>query len=895
MPDERRPDPDQILQGIKKLEEKRLRGRLKVFFGMCPGVGKTFSMLEAAKEQQNSGVKVVVGLVETHDRPETKRILQGLTVLPRKKIEYRGTVTEEMDLDLLLQQKPELVVVDELAHTNAPGLRHPKRYQDVEELLNAGINVYSTLNVQHIESRADLVYQITSVPVRETVPDSFLQLADQIELIDLTPDDLLKRMSQGNVYMGERAERAAKGFFKEENLSALRELALRFTAEKVDDQLREQMTAKRILGPWNTNERLMVAISQSPYSARLIRSTRRMAFNLEAPWIALYVDTGQTLSTEDHEMLVKNMALAKELGAELITTRDSHVSDALKRIASEKNVTQLVMGRPDRRMFRDALSRGTILDQLVRETSEIDIHIIRQERKPVYRGFHLRLPEFSSNISSYLNTLWFLLFISMANFQVLPFIGYKSVGFVYLMAVLIVSNFTSLGPILFAAFFSTLAWDYLFIPPQFTFYIRSGEDIMMCVTFFAVAIVAGLLARRIRRQESDLIQREQRANILYDFGRELNEAKGARSIAMKAGKIVERIFSSSVAILLTNEQGELIKEPLNYCDKVFSDKDLAVADWSFKNRKKAGWRTETLFSSRCLCLPLMGLVEPIGVLVLFPVENKSLSLDQENLLDTIASHLAIALEREGLQGRARDAEILKKSEKLHQALLNSVSHELRTPLTAIVGASTALSDAATVADPAKKSALVDDLMLSTMRLNRIVENLLDMSRINSGALSLKKDIFELNDFLRSVLQTVTKLASQHKIHFQAGEDAIIFGDDRLLEHAVFNLLSNAIQYSPIGSEIKVELESNAEQVFIHVQDEGPGIPIEAQEKIFDRFYRIPGTPAGGTGLGLSIVKAIVEASGGRVMIKNRNDRGGSVFTIQLPRHKLPADFGERSE
>ncbi|RYZ96314.1 MAG: two-component sensor histidine kinase, partial [Proteobacteria bacterium] len=421
------PNPDDLLKGVQRLEQTD--GRLRVFFGMAPGVGKTFAMLKAAKEREAAGAKVLVGIVETHGRAETESLAQGLETLPRQRYEYRGTEIFDLPLDRILGLKPDLVLVDELAHSNPPGARHAKRYQDIEELLRAGIDVYTSLNVQHVESRADLVHQITGVPVRETVPDSFLTRAEQVELIDISPPELLKRLAEGKVYLGDRAERAAQNFFKIEQLTALRELALRLTAEKVDTELRDHRTMKGIKSTWNTNERLLVALSHSPYSARLVRATRRMAYNLEAPWTALYVDRGETLEPDDRATLEKNLALAKELGAEVIMTRDTDISVALKRVAEERNVTQIVMGRPDRRFFADLFSRGTILERLVRETSEIDVHVMRQDRKPRFRGFAPKIPELQTGFIPYWNTFWFLAAFTALSYAIAEAIGYQAVGF----------------------------------------------------------------------------------------------------------------------------------------------------------------------------------------------------------------------------------------------------------------------------------------------------------------------------------------------------------------------------------------------------------------------------------------------------------------------------------
>jgi len=882
-----RPNPDDLLKDILKADEKSARGRLRVFFGMCPGVGKTFAMLEAAKEKSAAGFDVVIGVVETHGRQETAALIEGLETIPRRRIDYKSTSLEEMDIDAILARAPDIVLIDELAHTNAPGSRHNKRYQDVQEVLLAGIDVYTTLNVQHIESRADSVYQITGVPVQEKLPDSFLEMADQIELIDLSPEVLLQRLSEGKVYLGERAVLAAENFFRIENIIALRELALRFTAEIVDDQLRSQRVLKQVQGIWNTNERLMVAVSFSPYSPRLIRAARRMAYNLEAPWIALYVDNGEEISAEDQRRLRKNLALAEELGAEIVHTRDTSVSAALRRVALEKNVTQIIIGRPDKRFIRDLVAQGTILDQLVRETSEIDIHVIRQERKPKYRGFHVHMPKMNAGFFSYWFTLWFLVAVSFGSYALLSIVGYRAVGFIFLAAVLAVGTMATFGPILFAASLSALIWNYFFIPPRFTFAIKEPEDLMNFFTLFLVAFVAGYLTSRIKKQEKDLSERAHRAAVLYEFSRRIGEAKSLAELADLTAASVSQVFGFDAAIFMKRAPGLLKDKPENQPNISVEAKDFAVATWTLQNRKRAGWGTETLSSSKCMSVPLLGRSGIIGVLLLWPRKVDQLTLDQENLIETFATNAAIGIEREMFESKAKETEVLEASERLHQALLSSVSHELRTPLTSIIGNATTLKNIDDLNRTSEREAVLADIVDSSERLNRVVENLLDMTRISSGALKVKTELFELSDFVASTLQRAQAITKGHRLKVNHdGSELFVNGDDRLLEHVLINLLANACAYSPKGSEIEVEIQKRNDQAFVSVIDEGPGLKEEEFSKIFERFYRAPGTPTGGTGLGLSIAKSLIEAQHGHIEARNRADQKGCVFTFSLPLVKL---------
>lgn len=881
-----KPNPDALLKAVHREEIQGSRGRLRIFLGMCPGVGKTYSMLEAAKERQREEVNVLIGIVETHGRKDTETLLQGMKVANRKRLEYRGKLFEELNIEEILKLKPELVVVDELAHTNIPGSLHPKRYQDVEQLLEAGIEVYTTVNVQHIESRIDLVKQITGVSVQETVPDSFFELADQVELIDLPPKELLKRLREGKVYLGEMAERAAQSFFKEEHLLALRELSLRFTAEVVDDELHNQMVKKKIAGPWQTQEKLLVAISHSPYSKRLIRAARRKAFNQEAAWIALYIDSGETLSNEDKDTLKQNIDLALELGAELVTVRDSDIPSAIKRIAEEKNVTQIIMGRPDRRPFRDLMKGGTLLEQLVRETSEIDVHVLRQPRRPRYnKGFRLRIPSLFGSPVQYSNTIWFLGTLTVIGVGLNPYIGYQAVGFLYLAGILLLASIADRGPVFLGAVASTFLWNYLFIPPRFTFYIRQPSDVMMCIAYFAVAITGSLLTTKIRKQAKELRVRVQRTDLLYGFTKEIAALGDLSSILRTTARFIESTTESNCALMLRNENGELETTHHTPSGHPINTKDLAVANWVNSNGKMAGVGTATLSGTEAFCLPLNGKNGIVGVLLFIPKEKGSLTIEQEALLESVAAASAIALERHLLQETAKKVEVFEESEKLYETILDSVSHELRTPITAIIGASSALQDPKTAGNSESRQTLSEDVIRSAVRLNEVVENLLDMSRLSSGKLELRKGIVELSEVVReSVALWNRNQNPSHEIQIRAEENLYSNIDSRMFEHVLINLLRNACMYSPPNSPITVKVAKDTidNLVLIEVEDEGKGIEEGNLERIFEKFFRLKGSGSGGVGLGLSIVKGIVEAHGGTVKAMRKFPGPGTRFQIRLP-------------
>jgi len=885
-----RPDPDSLLRAISKEEIKAKSASLRIFLGMSAGVGKTYAMLRAAQARQKEGLDIVIGVVETHGRSETMALAESLPIIPRKKIEYKGVTIQEMDLDAILSKKPKIVLVDELAHTNAPGSRHHKRYQDVLELLSAGIDVYTTVNVQHLESRKDLVEQITGAPIRETVPDSILERASQVELIDITPNDLLRRLKEGKVYLGEKAEQAAQNFFKPDSLTALREIALRVTAERVDQELQQYQELKQTSGPWQTNERLMVAVSHSPYSERVIRATRRLAYNLEAPWIAVHVDTGIQLNDADQAQLTKNISLARELKAEIITTTGTDLPSAIRRIARQKNVTQVVVGRPTKRLIRDIVEGGTLLDRLVRESFEIDVHVIRQDGVPNYKPPLIAKIEHFSSPMTYWNGFWFLFGISLVGGLIEPLIGYRAVGFIFLMGVLGVGLLSTIGPTVFVALSSAVIWDYFFIPPRFTFVIREPADIILILIYLLAALVTGYLTSRIRSHERILREREDRTNALFEVSQDIANSRNKDEFLSKINTRIGRLLDGECGVILVSQEGKLLTNKIKHYSPqpVLSEKENAVAIWAFESGKMAGWSTETLSESNALYIPLKAPDQTVGVLVYRPRTKRKLNLDQENILYSIANQLAVSLERHFFEKRLRESDKLKESEKIHQTLLNSISHEMRTPLTTVMGTATALQDEANSKNPKYVRDLADQLLEAGDRLNRVIENLLDMSRLNSGVLALNLEWHDINDLVGVTLKKLGNNLNQHEVVIDIPKELpLIMMDFKLMEHALANLLINASNYSPKGKDIRISA-SKADRVFkLVVEDHGPGIPEDLLESVFEKFYRVPGTPTGGVGLGLSIVKSIAEIHKGSVSAANRSE-GGARFTLELPLIDAPS-------
>ncbi|MCX6956252.1 MAG: sensor histidine kinase KdpD [Verrucomicrobia bacterium] len=877
---ELRPDPDALLASLHRDEARARRGRLKVFFGMCPGVGKTYAMLRAAQQELREGTDLVVGLVETHGRAETEALLAGLPVLPRKLISHRGTQLSELDLEAVLARRPRLVLVDEFAHTNAPGSRHPKRYQDVIELLDAGLDVFTTLNVQHLESRADAVRQITGAAVHETVPDSVFELADQIELIDLPPEALLERLREGKVYLGDRAAAAAEGFFKDAHLTALRELALRFVAERVDKRLREL----RALGPvktvWRSGERLLVAVGPSPSSTQLVRWTRRMAAAQGAAWLAVSVESSRPLAAEDQRRLEKNLTLARELGAEVVVTHDDHIADALIRVALQNNATQIVVGQSRSPRWLDALRGGSLVDRLLRRCGPIDLYVVPAERAAENPRTWLDLrPAAASPAREYGEVAGVLAALTLAGWFIVPYTGYISVGLLYLLAVIALSLRVGRWPVLAAGVVSALTWNFLFIPPLFTFVIGKFEDGMMFATYFAVALITGQLTARIRAAQRHERLREDRATALFHLTQALSAARTLDDAVFAALRQADTLFAGRTALLFDQTEGNTLT-PHFAGSFTMTEKECGVADWSWRNRKKAGRFTDTLPASEGFHVPLIRDDQAIGVFVVCVPPEASLTLAQRDLVESFAAQLALVVERERLRAASDREKLLAESEKLHRALLDGVSHELKTPLAVLGAAAESLAGA----DETTRIHLAAEIRTATRRLNRLVNNLLDQTRLESGALQPRLDWCDAHDLVNAALDGVRESLAPHPFESAVPDDMPLFrADTALMEQVIANLLLNAAHHTPSATPIFLAagVDLTRARVFFTVADRGPGLPPAMRERLFQKFQRGDAARAGGLGLGLSIIRGFVVAQGGEI-VAGENPGGGAVFTVYLP-------------
>ncbi|MGD0016642.1 MAG: sensor histidine kinase KdpD [Verrucomicrobiia bacterium] len=882
MSEPQRPNPDALLAEIQREEHAAKRGQLKIFFGMCPGVGKTYAMLQAAQQRKAEGADVVVGLVETHGRAETEALLTGLEIIPRKALEYRGVALTEMNLDGLLARRPKLALVDELAHTNAPDSRHPKRYQDVLELLDAGIDVYTTLNVQHLESRVDVVQQITGVTVRETVPDSVVDQADEIEIVDLTPEQLRKRLAEGKVYFGERAATASENFFREENLTALREMALRCTTERVDRELRDVMRIKHIGGRWTSGQRLAVAVGPSPFSGPLIRWTRRIASAMDASWVAIYVETSTPLGEDAQMRLTKNLSLARQLGAEVVMTRGDDVAEAMLETAREQKVTQLVVGRPDTNPIWEILRGGSLVGKLMRRGAEIDIHVIRAEK-----GARPRKPTLAQFLGQNLSRDFgwgaaTVAVVTLVSWFLQKLTGYQAIGILYMLSIVVLATMLNRWAVLFVATLSALLWDFLFIPPPFTFTISSWQDRMMFAMYFVVAVVVGRLTSRLRTREIAERKREQRTQALNRLLEGISVSTSLEDGLHRAAREVDTVFSARTAVLLSDVDGRKLDAAHPASTFLPDEREVGVATWAFEKRQVAGRFTDTLPDGAALYVPLTTSKGTLGILGINFTERSTLTLDERELLETFAVQIAALVERYRLIEGASQARLAAESERLHRTLLDSVSHELKTPLAVIEAATDGLDVQLTEASVPLGKTFLDEIKQANKRLSRVVSNLLDMTRIETGRLPLNLEWCEPAELLQSAAEMVRNEISPERINISALDNMpLVQLDFGLMEQALCNLLTNAATYSPADKPIQMSAQLDDNVLVLRIADQGIGLAPGEEKKVFEKFYRGVRARPGGTGLGLSIVQGFVHAHNGTVTAEN-NATGGATFTIRLP-------------
>ena len=885
MSTERRPDPDELLARVKEAETRQARGRLKVFFGAAAGVGKTYAMLEAAREQRAQGVDVVVGWVETHGRAETEALLGDLEILAHRPREYRGTTLQEFDLDAALARRPTLMLVDELAHTNAPGSRHAKRWQDVLELLDAGINVYTAMNVQHVESLNDVVARITGVIVRETVPDSIFEHTNEVELIDLPPDDLLHRLRDGKIYIPEQAREAAENFFRKGNLIALRELALRLTAQHVDAEMRHYMRDHAIHRTWPVRERLLVCIGPSPSSIRLVRAAKRMAEGLGAEWIVAYVETpAQTRLTQDaRDRVAQTMRLAEQLGAETHTLTGARMSEEILAFARARNVSKIVVGKPERPLWK-RIAAGSIVDTLVQGSGEIDVYVIsgdRDDARPVPPRPWQRQTEWTP----YGAALVAVAISTAIAWAMFPYFAVSNLIMVYLLGVIIVATRYGRGGSLLATLLSVAAFDFFFVPPYFTFAVSDTQYLVTFAVMLVVALVISSLAVRIRAQAESAREREQRMAALYAMSRELAGTRGVRELQNVAVRHIAEVFRTQVVVLLPQADGRLAPADGDAAQFPMDASELAVSQWVHEHGQVAGQGTDTLPGASGLYLPLTGSRGSVGVLGLRPQDPRPLQApEQLHQLEAFASQTALAIERARLAEDAEQAQVRAETERLRNSLLSSVSHDLRTPLASITGAASTLLENEAHLDADTRRDLLESLHEEADRLNRLVQNLLEMTRLESGALQLHTEWHLVEEVVGAALGRFGKALARRAVTTRVPPDLpLVPMDDVLIEQVLINLLDNVLKYTPAESPIEVSAEDGGGAVLIEVADRGPGLRAGEERRIFEKFHRAEAAPTQrGAGLGLAICRGIVNAHGGRIWAENRPGGGVSVrFTLPV--------------
>jgi two-component system sensor histidine kinase KdpD len=874
---EPRPSPDELLALTAAASA---RGRLRVYLGMCPGVGKTYAMLEEATRRPSGEGAALVGVVETHGRAETKALAERLPALPRLAVEHRGARLDEFDLDEALRRRPALLLVDELAHTNIPGARHPKRWQDVEELLAAGVSVWTTLNIQHVESLRDEVAAITGVRVRETVPDAFLDQADEIRVIDLTPDQLRARLAEGKVYLGERAGAAADGFFREGNLRALREMALRFAARQVDAEKRDFMRRNLIAGPWRAGERFLVAVGPSPHAERLVRLTARLARSHNAGWLAAHIEAGPPPGEAGRSRLAANLSLARALGGETVSHPCEDPVRGILEVARRENVTQIVAGKNIRSGWWSRL-RGSVADRLQAESGKIDLLLVHpgEASDAAEGGGAAREDDVMPEIA---RQAWFrdagvvlgaLATATLLGFGIEPWLGYRSVALLYLVAVPLAGLVLTRGGVVALALLGGFTWNFFFTAPRLNFHMAERADFTQLAAMLAVAVVIGQLTHRLRLREQSSRASEERARALYQLTRVTSASTSLEQGVRAALTQVEALFRGRASLLIAGADGE----PKLIGGAALSDKRLSVCRWAIEHRRPAGRFTDTLPESEVFALPLAINASQRAVLAILPFDEGLASPVARDLLETFGAHLGVLVEREEHFRARQDAELLERSRGFQRALLDHVAHEIKTPVAVIRGSVDHL------ATGAAQPALLAEIREAAERLNRVMTQLLALSRAEAG---LVRPTYEVCD-ARDLMQEIAERLPADRVVVSCPADLRFRSDPAVLDAVLFNLVKNGVDHGegPVDFSAEATAEggerTQGERVVFRVRNAGAPIPAEAAGRIFERFARIDATRAGGLGLGLPIARSFAQLLGGTVELRG-SDVGGTVFEAVFP-------------
>jgi len=900
---EQRPDPDSLLAKVKAEETKARRGKLRIYFGSSAGVGKTFAMLLAARQLRSEGHDVIVGVVETHGRCETAALLEGLEVLPLKTVAYRDRALTDFDLDAALQRHPALILVDELAHSNVQGARHPKRWQDVDELLAAGIDVFTTLNVQHLESLNDVVAGITNIRVWETVPDTVFDAADEVVLVDIPAEELLARLKTGRVYIPQQVERAADNFFRKGNLMALRELALRRTADRVEGDVQAYRVDKSIGSVWKTATALLTCIGPDDGAERLVRAAARLASQLNADWHAIYIETPalQRLPAPRRETILATLNLAQNLGATTAVVASPDVAESVIAYARKHNLSKLVIGRdPARRLWPWQRSSGQKLASLAPDIDLIEIGRTSRDVKgggikPVAMAPTMDGPDSAERRRwKRLRYVWAAVACGAVTLLSLPLAVHfvpSNIVAIYILVVVLVGVRFGRGPAALAAVLSVSAFDFFFVPPRFSFVVSDVQYLLTFCIMLAVGLITGQLTAGLRSQARVALHREERAAALYELARALSGAVQLDQVVKISDESIEHTFHASAALLLPDAAARLSMASARAEPSLAVD--IGIAQWAFDKAQPAGVGTDTLPGSEILYIPLRAPVQPRGVLALKARNRRLLKIpEQRQLLDTFAALIAIALERVHYVGIAQDAVVRMESERLRNSLLAALSHDLRTPLTILVGLAESL---ALTKPPLSTEQLetAEAIQEEALRMSTLVSNLLDMARIESGDVTLNLEWQPLEEVVGAALEATRAMLRQHRVEVRLPRDLpLVRFDAVLIERVLVNLLENASKYTPAGCQVTLSAEVSDDQLEVSVSDNGPGLPAGREEAVFQKFTRgnrESATP--GVGLGLAICRAIIESHHGKIVGTNR-PAGGVTFSFTLPLGSPPVAAAE---
>jgi two-component system sensor histidine kinase KdpD len=901
-----RPDPDELLARVERENAKARRGRLKIFFGAAAGVGKTYAMLLAARERRSENLDVLVGLVETHGRKETQALLEGLDVLPTRSIDYKGTVLQEFDIDAALKRRPAIILVDELAHTNAPGSRHPKRWQDIHELLEAGIDVYTALNVQHLESLNDDIGHISGIRVWETIPDTVFEDADEIELVDLPPDELLVRLKEGKIYVPQQAQHAINHFFRKGNLIALRELALRQTASRVDAQMLNYREDHAIRDVWQVNERILVCIGPNPLAERLVRAGKRLATSLRAEWIVAYVETPQLqrMAAEKRDSVLRILRLAEQLGAETVTLSAPELSQALIRFSRERNINKIVLGKPSRRGWRRWLI-GSVVDALISNAHNINIYLLgsplqgeRGEqntdlalfKRNSLPGLRQRIP--SKTKKRYKGYIWAVavtLLSTVVGNLVFGQLELANLVMVYLLGVVFIATRFGRGPSILTSVLGVGVFDFMFVEPYYSFSVADSQFLITLLAMLVVAIVISNLMVNVRSQAKVASHRERRAAVLYAMSKDLAASQTETDVVSTAVRHLETEFSSRNVILLPDENGRMVYPKSKALAESLLGADLSVAQWVFDHNEMAGQGTNTLPGATAIYFPFQNEDQVLGVLALVPVNLRRVFLpEQQKLLETFLRQIGQAIARIRFAEQARVTHTQIEAERLRNSLLSAISHDLRTPLATIIGSASTLAEEGGQLQPQDRLDLSRAIVDEAERMSSLINNILDMARLDAGALELNRQWHPVEEIVGTVLTVLQKQLVGRKVKVKLPPGIpLLYADSVMIEQVLINLLENAVRYTPAGSELEINAELVERAMKISVADHGPGIPKGKEERLFEKFYQTRHEAAqSGVGLGLAICRAIIEVHGGKIYAQNRPG-GGAEFTFVLPLEQTP--------